>query len=158
MTSENMIDDVWGEFDAGSLRPSGGSRGGNARPPVAELEDGEYRCRVVSVDYFESQKGAFYRWGLEVTDGLRSGAYFEKFQSASRIGLKILAEDLLLLTGGLPSKEAVYDKETNSAGAIVSEVKDKPVKVRQVTKANGYPNFYFNDAGAADAVDDDIPF
>ena len=43
MGSENMIDDVWGEFDAGSLRPSGGSRSSGARPPVAELEDGEHR-------------------------------------------------------------------------------------------------------------------
>lgn len=163
------ISDMWS-----TITPDTGKGKKGGRRERDELQDGEYTIAVASFDYWNYADGTNeterYKWGLEVVDGLCKGKYVEKYQKATPIGLQILADDLMLLLGEMPPGEAVYDKETNRAGAIVSAVVGKKILMRQRTSANGYPNFYFNEvvdsdfdtinapptAGLTDA--DDIPF
>ena len=164
------ITDMWSTI---TPKPRGTGGNSSGRRERDELQDGEYVVEVTLVDYWHyddaKQTKERYKWGLEVVDGLCKGKYEEKFQIASDIGLKILAEDLMLLTGEMPSVELVYDKETNHAGSIVSSLVGKKIRMRQKTSASGYPNFYFNEvvddefsASTAPAAglgnDDDIPF
>jgi len=164
------ITDKWSTITPKTRGTGGNSSGRRERD---ELQDGEYVVVVTTFDYWFYDDGKKtkerYKWGLEVVDGLCKGKYVEKFQIASDIGLKILAEDLMLLLGEMPSVEAVYDKETNHAGAILPSLLGKKIRMRQKTSANGYPNFYFNEVvddefsgSAAPAAelsdDDDIPF
>jgi len=160
------IADMWNTITPRPPKSSGGGRRDRD-----EIQDGEYVVTVTSFDYWFYDDGKQtkerYKWGLEVVDGLCKGKYVEKFQTASEVGLKILAEDLMLLLGEMPPVEAVYDKGTNHAGSIVSSLVGKKIRMRQKTSASGYPNFYFNEvvddefsgAPAAELSDDDnIPF
>ena len=164
------ITDMWSTI---TPKPRGTGGNSSGRRERDELQDSEYVVEVTLFDYWPYDDGKQpkerYKWGLEVVDGLCKGKYVEKFQIASDIGLKILAEDLMLLTGEMPSVELVYDKETNHAGSIVSSLVGKKIRMRQKTSASGYPNFYFNEvvddefsASTAPAAglgnDDDIPF
>ena len=164
------IADMWSEITPTS-RGAGG-KSNNVRRERDELQDGEYTVQVVSFDYWSYDDGRpnpeRYKWGLEVVDGLCKGKYIEKYQRASEIGLKILAEDLMLVLGEMPPVEAVYNSSANKVGTVVSALIGKNIRMRQKTSATGYPNFYFNQvvddefsgapAPAELADDDNIPF
>jgi len=164
------ITDMWSEITPTS-RGAGG-KSNNVRRERDELQDGEYTVQVVSFDYWSYDDGRpnpeRYKWGLEVVDGLCKGKYIEKYQRASEIGLKILAEDLMLVLGEMPPVEAVYNSSANKVGTVVSALIGKNIRMRQKTSATGYPNFYFNQvvddefsgapAPAELADDDNIPF
>ena len=165
------ISDSWS-----TITPKRGNSGtSNGRRDRDELEDGNYTVQVVSFDYWNHDDGRpnpeRYKRGLEVVDGLCKGKYVEKYQRASQIGLQILADDMMLLLGKMPSGEEVYNRAANRAGIALSAVQGLVVKMRQQTSASGYPNFYFNEvvvdefAPAKDAegsteldAEDEIPF
>ena len=163
------INDVWNTI---TPKARGGSNTSNGRRERDELQDGEYTVVVTSFDYWSHDDGKpnpeRYKWGLEVVDGLCKGKYVEKYQRASQIGLQILADDLMLLLGSMPSGDEVYNRASNKAGVVVSALQGKVLKMRQRTSASGYPNFYFNEvvdnefdnSPAPDTShdDDDIPF
>jgi len=163
------IADMWSTI---TPKPrGGGGNSTNGRRERDELQDGEYTVQVMSFDYWSYDDGKpnpeRYKWGLEVVDGLCKGKYIEKYQRASEIGLKILAEDLMLVLGEMPPVEAVFSKADNKVGAVVSSLVGKNILMRQKTSANGYPNFYFNQVvddefsgtQAPELTDDDnIPF
>ena len=165
--------DIWEGFNEADMRQPSKS----AKREKTELEDGEYTVQVVTFDYFDSKKGFFYKWGLEVDDGLMKGSYVEKFQSASEVGLQILAQDLMLLLDRLPAMGELYSPDNNSAGSVLPSLLGKRIKLRKTTNKNGYDVFWFNqcigdgiDAGediepeeksdkvTADEGEDDIPF
>jgi|TARA_R100000234_G_scaffold92022_1_gene60185 hypothetical protein len=163
------INDMWNTI---TPKSRGGSTTSNGRRERDELQDGEYTVAVTSFDYWSHDDGKpnpeRYKWGLEVVDGLCKGKYVEKYQRASQIGLQILADDLMLLLGTMPSGDEVYNRASNKAGVVVSALQGKVLKMRQRTSASGYPNFYFNEvvdnefdkspAPDNSQDDDDIPF
>ena len=122
--------------------------------PSDQYPDGLYTWKVVKFDYFVGKTGdEYHKFGLEVTDGIMAGKYTETFGSATRIGIKILKEQLYLLTGRIPSVEEVYDREDNRAGSIKSEVLGKVVSGKKVTKRVGgkdYTSCYFNSVAPAE--------
>lgn len=165
------ISDSWGTI---TPKPANSGKSGERRKRD-ELEDGNYTVQVVSFDYWHHEDGRpnpeRYKWGLEVVDGLCKGKYIEKYQRASQIGLQILADDMMLLLGKMPSGDEVYNREANRGGIVLSAVQGLVVKMRQQTSASGYPNFYFNEvvvdefapvkeAEASTGLDaeDEIPF
>ena len=152
---------------------SAGTPSSNGRRERDELEDGNYKVKVVLFDYWKYDDGKpnpeRYKWGLEVIDGAAKGKYVEKYQRCSQVGRQILADDLLLLLGRMPTEQEVYAPSTNKAGAVVSAVNGINIMMRQQTGATGYANFYFNqvvedefdtgsDTSNDDDDDDDIPF
>ena len=159
--------DIWDNFNPEDYKPRPrGSSSGERRKPV-DLEDGDYTVRIVGFRFWmpeasEKMRGLCYKWSLEVDEGLMKGSYVEKFQSASEIGLKILAQDMFLLLGELPSMDDIYNPEENRAGNVYANVVGKRISMRKGVNKNGYDTFYFNQVvsdDVADAGDDeDIPF
>tara|TARA_R110002012_G_scaffold307578_1_gene513112 strand:- start:464 stop:976 length:513 start_codon:yes stop_codon:yes gene_type:complete len=168
------ISEMWSTITPKTRGASGGSSGDKRERD--ELDDGNYKVQVVLFKYWMYDDGKpnpeRYKWGLEVVDGLSKGKYVEKYQRCSSIGMQILADDMMLLLGRMPTGEEVYNRQANEAGAVVSAVNGITLMMRQQTSAAGYPNFYFNqviedefaaspDTGSDaddDDDDDDIPF
>jgi len=158
------ISDMWG-----SIAP--GTSGRSGRRKADELEDGTYTVAVREFRYWMKEgepDSEQFRWGLEVVEGLNKGKYVEKYSRASQVGLSILAEDLTLILGKMPTSDEVYNRAENVAGLVVGRLVGATILMRQVTNKKGYANFYFNevveDEFAADEPtpeaddDDDIPF
>ena len=164
MGSMKEAQDIWETFNAEDFKPKGGggdSGESSKRREVAPLENGDYSVRVLFFNYWVTDDGkTYYKWGLEVDEGLMKGGFVEKFQAASDVGLKILASDLMLMLGNLPPMDAIYNPEENRAGSIQADVVGKRVKMRKSVNRNGYDQFYFNEALSNDVavVDDEIPF
>jgi len=167
MSGMKEATDIWDNFNPEDFKPRPAGSSSNERRKVSELEDGDYVVRITNFRYWlpenpDKLKGCCYKWGLEVDDGLMKGSYVEKFQSASEVGLKILAQDMMLMVGELPSMDDIYNPEENRAGNVCAHLIGKRVKMRKSTNKNGYDTFYFNqvvsDDVAADGVEDDIPF
>lgn len=167
MSAMKESEDIWDNFNPEDFKPRPAGSSSGERRKVSDLEDGEYVVRVVAFRYWlpensEKMKGCCYKWGLEVDDGLMKGSYVEKFQSATEVGLKILAQDMMLMVGELPPMGDIYNPEENRAGNVYANVVGKRISMRKGTNKNGYDTFYFNqvvsDDVAADGGEDDIPF
>ena len=153
------ISDMWSSI---TPKAPGAKGAGGGRRERDELEDGNYVVKVVSFDYWSHDDGKpnpeRYKWGLEVVEGLCKGKYVEKYQRASEIGLQILADDMMLLLGKLPGGDEIFNRAKNTAGIVVSAVYGSTIRMRQVTSASGYPNYYFNEVVQdefASGTDDD---
>lgn len=164
MGSMKEAQDIWDNLNPEDFKPksSGGDSGESSkRREVAALENGDYAVRVLFFNYWVTEKGqTFYKWGLEVDDGLMKGGFVEKFQAATDVGLKILAQDMMLMLGNLPPMDEIYNPEQNRAGNIQADVIGKRLKMRKSVNRNGYDQFYFNEVLSNDVVadDDEIPF
>ena len=120
---------------------------------ASDLRDGEYVVKVLDLEFKEIPgTGLAYIWKLEVCDGLCSGSYIEKFQVATKVGMKILAQDMVLLLGRQPEFAEVYNKKTGGSGPVSGELGGKTLRIRQVTKGK-YKNFYFNELLSSPAQD-----
>ena len=119
---------------------------------ASELRDGVYDVRVVGFEFKTIPgTGLSYKWWLEVCDGLCSGSMIDKFQVASKVGMKILATDFMLVIGRKPTFAEIYNKQTDSVGTIEEELVGKTLRIRQTTKGK-YKNYYFNELlGSADS-------
>lgn len=161
--------DLWDNFSPEDYKPRPMGSSSGERRAVVDLEDGDYVVRIVAFRYWLPEpdedgkaKGHCYKWGLEVDDGLMKGSFVEKWQSATEIGLKILAQDMFLLLGELPPMGDIYNPEENRAGNVWANVVGKRIKMRKGVNKNGYNTFYFNQVVSDDVADagddDDIPF
>jgi hypothetical protein len=111
----------------------------------ASLADGTYDAKILGFEFKEIPgTGLAYIWKLEVCDGVCAGSYVEKFQVATKVGMKILAQDMVLLIGRKPEFSEVYNKKSGTAGPVSGELKGKTLRFRQVTKGK-YANYYFNE-------------
>jgi len=163
MGSVKEAADIWNNFAPEDFKPNSGgdgSGGSSSNKKPVPLEDGDYVVRVLFFNYWTTDDGkTYYKWGLEVEEGIMKGGFVEKFQSASDIGLKILAQDMMLLLGNLPPMDELYNPEQNKAGRVQADVVGKRIKMRKTTNRNGYDTFWFNDVASNDvAEDDEIPF
>jgi|6_EtaG_2_1085325.scaffolds.fasta_scaffold03353_6 hypothetical protein len=118
---------------------------GDFNKEASDLRDGEYIVKILGLNFKEIPgTGLAYIWKLEVCDGVCSGSYIEKFQVATKVGMKILAQDLVLLIGRKPELSEVYNETMGNTGSVGGELKGKTLRIRQVTKGK-YKNFYFNE-------------
>tara|TARA_R110000803_G_scaffold27205_3_gene63715 strand:- start:177 stop:671 length:495 start_codon:yes stop_codon:yes gene_type:complete len=117
---------------------------------VDQIPDGIYQLKIVRFDYFTTEKGEFHKWGFEVAGGIMAGKYVEKFGSEHPVSIKILKQDLRMVTGRIPQAGEVFDG--HETGPIKGELLGKVIDAKKVTK-KGYSNIYINGVASGSYAD-----
>lgn len=124
----------------------------NAQRTVADLKDGIYTVEVTAFRFFRSDAGPYYHcWEMVVRDGLRKGAYTEKFSNCGEISMEILKKDVRRVAGRWVPLAEIYDEDNDRLGPAVGELVGAVLEVQKkddpkgrINQKTGKPYFNIN--------------